>query len=103
MDRSTLVYLIKETKTRDKNGVYQTETVRRPVYADVRSATAQDYFSGAQIGLRPDLTFSLFRYDYEDEEMVEYAGRVYAVYRTYIGRQGDTIELHTEKRVGRNG
>lgn len=102
MDRSTVITLIEETQTKDANGVYHTETIRRNVYADVRSATSSEFMSGGQIGLKPDLTFTLFQYDYDGEELVEYNDVVYTVYRTYIGRT-DTIELHTQRRTGRNG
>jgi len=102
MDRSTMITLIDEVQTKDTNGVYIPTTVRKDVYADVRSATLSEFMAGGQLGLHPDLTFTLFQYDYSGEELVEYNGLVYTVYRTYIGRT-DTIELHTQRRVGRNG
>ena len=103
MDRSTVITLVQEIQRRDTSGVYRPEMVRKQVYADVRSASASEFMAGGQIGLKPDLTFTLFRYDYSGEELVEYNGVTYTVYRTYMARKGDLIELHTQRKTGRNG
>ena len=38
----------------------------------------------------------------EDEEIVEYNGKTYSVYRTYLKRS-DQIELYVERKGGTNG
>ena len=47
----------------------------------------------------PELRFTMFRYDYNDEEEIEYNGKYYRIYRTYLGKD-DSIELYCERRKG---
>jgi SPP1 family predicted phage head-tail adaptor len=102
MDRSTPICLVSTAYTRDVNGVQRkTETVRT-VYANVQSVSASEFFEGGRNGLKPEYRFVMFRHDYNDEPVVAYEGKRYAVYRTYIGRN-DTIELYTEQKGGTNG
>lgn len=42
----------------------------------------------------------MFKYDYADEQIVEYKGMRYVVYRTYI-RKDDNIELYVQKELGK--
>lgn len=102
MDRSDVITLVKETSIRNSRGVFENYTTRRNVFAQVDSVTQTEFFEGGRNGLNPELRFSLFRYDYEDETVVEYNGHTYAVYRTYAGRD-DTLELYAERKGGTNG
>ena len=45
---------------------------------------------------------TMFAYDYEGEKIVEYQGKRYAVYRTYLGRD-DTLELYVQEEGRSNG
>lgn len=102
MDRSTPINLIAISYERDENGVRQRTETARTVCANVQSVTASEFFEGGRNGLNPEYRFTMFQYDYESEPIVEYNGKRYAVYRTYIGRN-DTIELYTERKGGTNG
>ena len=44
----------------------------------------------------------MFAGDYEDESIIEYNGKRYAVYRTFFSKT-DTIELYVERKGGTNG
>ena len=48
--------------------------------------------------LQPELKFTVFFGDYENESVVEFQGNRYAVYRTY--RAGDYMELYVERKIG---
>lgn len=102
MDMSAVISLIERTKTQDDYGVWQTQESSRDVFCQVDSVTRQEFFEGGRNGLNPEFRFTMFRYDYEGETVVEYNGLRYAVYRTYIGRN-DTIELYVERKGGTNG
>ena len=102
MDRSTQIALVKTKYTLDPYGVQRkTETVRT-VYANVQSVTGAEFFEGGRNGITPELRFTMFRYDYDDEPIIVHEGVRYAVYRHYIGKN-DTIELYTERKGGTNG
>lgn len=99
MDRSTPIYLVAETHTMDDYGVHQpTETVRK-VYANVTSVTGAEWFEGGRNGLNPEYRMRIFSYDYQNEEILEYNGARYAIYRTYLSGN-DILELYVEKRKG---
>lgn len=99
MDRSELAYLIAETWTADALGVPQKTETSRSVYVAVDSVTSSEWFNGSRQGLNPELRFRMFRFDYADEQIIEYQGNRYTVYRTYIGRD-DVIELYTQRKQG---
>jgi len=100
MDRSTPIYLVKETYTEDAYGVLVPTPDKRLVYANVTSVSSAEFFEGGRNGLNPEYRMIMFAPDYEGEEIVEYNGTKYTVYRTYQGRN-DTIELYVELRKGK--
>lgn len=102
MDRSAAVYLIKAVTVKDDMGVFRQTTQNRLVYCQVDSVTRAEFFEGGRNGLNPELRFTLFAADYEDEDTILYNNRAYGVYRTYLGRN-DTIELYAERKGGVTG
>lgn len=99
MNRSRTAYLVTETFTQNDCGVMEVQTQKRKVFVNVTSVTSQEWFDGGRMGLNPDLRFTMFAYDYENEKIIEYNGTQYTIYRTYL-RNGDEIELYTQKRKG---
>ena len=102
MDRSTVINLIKEEKTKNEYGVYETTRTARQVYCQVLSVTRSEFFDAGRNGFNPEFEFTMFFGDYDGEKVVEYNGETYAVYRTYQGRN-DTLELYVERKGGTNG
>lgn len=101
MNRSALIRLISVSRQQDKNGVWQFEENSRAVFANVKSASAHEFFEGGRNGLNPQYVFTMFAYDYRGEGVVEYDGARYGVYRTYR-KSGDTVELYAERKGGTN-
>lgn len=102
MDRSDTIKLISSTKTKNKYGVYEETHAAREVFCNVQSVTQSEFFEGGRNGLNPEYRFTMFGPDYQGETIVEYKGKTYTVYRTYITRN-DMIELYVERRGGTNG
>ena len=102
MDRSTVINLINVTRTQDSYGVWKPTRTSTQVYAQVDSVTQREFFEGGRNGLNPEFKFTMFYADYNDEPIVEYNGKDYAVYRTYLTRN-DMIELYVERKGGTNG
>lgn len=99
MDRSELATLITETWTAGPLGIPAKTETRRDVFVAVDSVTSAEWFNGARQGLNPELRFTMFRFDYADEKIIEYQGNRYTIYRTYIGRN-DAIELYAQRKQG---
>lgn len=99
MGMSTVAYLINETYTQNNKGVYEKTMDKRKVFPFVESVSGQEWFEGGRMGLNPQFRFTMFRYDYEDERIIEYEGKQYTIYRTYL-KSNDEIQLYTELRKG---
>lgn len=109
MDRSNVIYLLKDTYTVDSMGQRIPETTARAVFCNVSSVTGTEWFSAGQNGIRPEYRITMFRFDYHGEEAVNIGGELvngvieggknYSVYRTYI-RDNDELELYVEKKAG---
>lgn len=102
MDRSDVCSLVSVTKSQDDYGVWRTEETSREVFCQVDSVTRAEFFEGGRNGLNPQFRITMFAGDYEDESIIEYNGKRYAVYRTFFSKT-DTIELYVERKGGTNG
>lgn len=102
MDRSTPIYLVRET--REQNAICEwvstvsTEQMRK-VYANVSSVSASEYFNASQIGLNPEIRFTMFAPDYDGELIVELNGIRFSVYRIYRATT-DKLELYAQREAG---
>lgn len=91
--------LIKETQTQDEIGQWIQTPVKRQVYGQITSVSADEFFAAGQNGIRAEFRIVMFGPDYEGEENAEINGVVYSVYRVYRGRT-DAVELYLERRAG---
>lgn len=97
MKKYGVITLIAETATMDDLGIASTAETTREVKCTVESASRAEVNMSRE-GLNPSKMFRVFTADYNEEEVCEYAGQRYSIYRTY--EDGDYIELYTEKRKG---
>ena len=99
MDRSNIITLIKTSYAYDAIGQAVPVETRRTVYCNLRSVSRGEWSAAGQLGLKPELTATMFAPDYEGEEIAEIDGVRYGVYRTYIG-SNESIELYLERKTG---
>lgn len=102
MDRSEVITLLSTAKTQDDFGVWRETETGRDVYCSVNSVTRSEFFDGSRTGLNPEFRITMFFGDYQDEKLLIYKEKTYAVYRTYYGKN-DTVELYVERKGGANG
>ncbi len=102
MDRSDVIKLIGTTKTQDKYGVWRETPTAKEVMCQVDSISQSEFFEAGRNGLNPEYRFTVFFGDYSGEQIVEYDGQTYSVYRTYHQRT-DKLELYCERKGGTNG
>lgn len=82
-------------------GIWQdAEDVRRKVLAKAASVGRREFFAGGEAGLRPEYQFTVFAAEYQGEEICEYLGQAYTIYRTYHVPGSDYLELYAQRRVG---
>lgn len=98
-DFEAVINLYAETWTQNKIGVLEKTETKTQAYARISSVTGTEFHEGGRNGIRPALRMTVFRFDYSGQEIVEYEGTRYTVYRTYM-TGNDRIELYVEKRKG---
>lgn len=99
-----VIKLIRETFQKNTYGV---DVPGEPDYIDcfcqIHSITRQEFFDAGRNGLNPAFMITMFQGDYNGESLLEYQGKTYSIYRTYIVPGTDYIELYVERQGGSNG
>lgn len=84
--------------TEDELGNHIPNDTKRPVLCKVESVGRNEFYSAASSDLRPEIVFTIHKYEYEGERKVKFEGQQYSVIRTYATGI-EEIELTCE-RVG---
>lgn len=101
--KDSVLTLIQKEKKKNNKGVWVDESKsEKTVFCQVESVTRAEFFEGGRNGLNPAFVFFVFSGDYEGEELCEYEGKPYGIYRVYQG-EGDYLELYAERKGGTNG
>lgn len=95
---SDVLILIVQTISVDDYGNEVSTETQRQVYCEVNSISQTEFYAAANTELNPEYRFDVFFGDYNGEDVIEYQGNRYAIYRTY--RTGDTLELYCERKIG---
>jgi len=88
--------LIREEKTVNANGYKDTNTSRREVFVNKKSATRAEFYTAKQAGDKIVLVLEVHGADYRGETLVEYQGRLYEVVRDYTPN-GEVFELNCKE------
>lgn len=99
MDRSSVINLIAKNPVQT-NYMWVDQETKTEVFCDVRSITQTEWFEAGRAGIQhPAFIFIINRNEYSGEQIVEYEGQRYGVYRTYAAKNED-LELHCEAKGG---
>lgn len=91
-------------RTYDEYGNEAIAQEQREVYVQPRGVYQSEFYNAAQNGLRPSLAlFIANKEDYQDETLLVYEGKKYAVIRVDWSAQRDGVSLVCEEKVGDNG
>lgn len=104
MTDTMLTLISPGARTQDAEGVWRDgDPVRREVYARKMDISRAEFFSGGQAGFRPEMMFLVFRGNYQGEDVAEFEGVRYAIYRNYHAEGTDDLELYLRREVGVHG
>ena len=92
------IKLIQQVISVDTYGNEEATETPRTVFAEVESISQSEFFAAANAELNPEYKIVVFFGDYAGEELLEYNGARYWIYRTY--RAGDYMELYAERKTG---
>ena len=84
--------------TEDDLGNQIPNKTRKPILCKVDSVGRNEFYSAATSNFRPEIVFTIHKYEYENERKVEFEGKQYSVLRNYA-TGFEEIELTCE-RVG---
>lgn len=99
MNIAEKIYLLTIAYTVDAIGQRKETASETPVFAMVESISMSEFFQAGEIGLKPDLKFTIWLTEYEGQESLRYKSDIYSIYRTYRRKDG-RVELYAQKRVG---
>ena len=91
--------LIKQTVSEDNLGNQIIDDTKRSVLCGIKSVGRSEFYAASVEGLKPELVFTMYQFEYQDESIVEYEGQRYSVIRTYTTGFKE-IELTCEKVIG---
>ena len=100
MDRSDVIKLISKNQVQNDDYTWTEQETATEVFCDVRSITQTEWFNAGRNGIdHPAFVFVIHQYEYNNQQIVEYRGQRYGVYRTYV-RRNESLELYCEAKGG---
>ena len=88
-----LIYLL-ETKNKENIiGDPIKELEKKDRYAEKIEIGQKEFYQAAATGLKPEVKFAIWKFEYNDEMFFEYEGRNYKIIKTYERKTDEKIEL----------
>lgn len=86
------IYLLKKTTRKNKIGdpINTVEEIKR--IAEIRSIGQKEAYQAAARGLKLEFMAIIWKFEYDNEEVLKYKGKEYRIQRTYE-RDDERIEL----------
>ncbi|MCM1273197.1 MAG: phage head closure protein [Clostridium sp.] len=94
------ITLVKTSKASDDIGNIVNDVAKKDVLCRVKSVDRTEFYRAGQLGMKAAYKFTLFKGDYDDEELVIYKGKPYIIYRTYEVPDTDDMELYAKVKEG---
>lgn len=99
MNLAEKIALVSIEYAQDDLGEWTEVWTKREIFARVESVSMSEFYQAGMRGLDPDYKLTIWMNEYENEELVDYNGKIYAVYRTYR-RDDGRIELYVSEKKG---
>ena len=88
------IYLITfTTATNDIGDTIEVKT-ERLVFANRKSIRQSEFYQALSVGLKPQIVFEVYAFEYQEEESLSYNGKEYSIIRAFT--KGDFTELICE-------
>lgn len=88
------------TEKDDLNQVVEKLRTSTTVWAEIDSVTQSEFYEAGRLGFQPDFRATIYDFEYTDEPIVKWNGKLYSVYRTYYINGADRVELYCTERGG---
>lgn len=70
----------------------------RQVFANKKSIRQSEFYQAANVGLKPELLFEVYSFEFNNDEKVRFNGKEYSIIRAY--EKGEITELTVTSYVG---
>lgn len=80
------------------NGEAIQTLVYRTVFGWKKSIRSSEFYNAANVGLKPELTFVVWSFEFANDERLKYNNKVYTILRVY--NTGEKTELTVAAQVG---
>lgn len=95
------LYLISETYEKDELGQdIPTETKSEAIPCHTRGISGKEFHNAGQHGIKADVLIITQAVNYHGEEIAEFEGNRYGIYRHYPRMDSDEVELYCEWKGG---
>lgn len=94
------IYLVGMTVTEDALHNQIQTPAERQVFAEALAVFANDFYSAAAAGLRPERVWEVYTREYRGETMVKHLGATYRIIRTSLGKTAEKTRLTCERVTG---
>lgn len=88
--------LISQTYIEDDIGNRVPVEAHNTIFCDIKSVKSSEFYSAANTGLKPEVVFIIYSFEYEGETAILYDNKKYRVIRTYQKTE-DELELICER------
>lgn len=94
-----IAYFITEEYKKDDIGNDIVSRTEKLVFCEISSVGGQEVLKASQSGIKPQCRIKLWKYEYENQQLIRIGDDYFTVYRTYVDKE--MIELYLERRVGK--
>ena len=99
MNLAEKIELITIEYTQDELGEWVETQIKDTVFAIIGSVSASEFFQAGLQGFKPEYQMTVWQTEYSGQELVEYNGKTYSIYRSYR-RDDGRIELYVTEKKG---
>ena len=87
-----VIYLLEAVNSTNQIGDPIKTLTKRKRYAQTNSIRQSEVYQAGAVGLKPEIMFEIWAFEYNQEQFLEYNGKNYKIIRTYK-RNDEKIEL----------
>lgn len=88
-----LIYLLQSVNEENKIGDPIKKLVKKDRYAEKIEIGQREFYQAAATGLKPEVKFAIWKFEYNNEMFIEYEGINYKIIKTYERKTDEKIEL----------
>jgi SPP1 family predicted phage head-tail adaptor len=89
---NSVIFLIQVISGENDMGDTIETNSSRQVFAEKKSIRQSEFYQAASVGLKPELTFTIWWKEYKGEQKLEFEGKEYIITRTFE-KDNKEIEL----------